>query len=69
MDSNLLIALGIAVIGIVATIFAFGLLPRDDDLRWRDKDLRDLESGGHRRRRPRSRLRRLADWILRRKDD
>lgn len=69
MDSNLLIALGIAAIGILAAVFAFGLLPGEDDLNWRGKDLRDLETGGHRKPRPKSRLRRLADWVLRRRDD
>lgn len=69
MDSNLLIALGTAAIGIVAAIFAFGLLPGDDDLKWRGKDLRDLETGGHRKPRRKSRLRRLADWVLRRGDE
>lgn len=69
MDSNLLIALLAAAIGVVAAIFAFGLLPGDDDLNWRGKDLRDLETGDHRKPRPKTRLRRLLDWILRRNDD
>lgn len=69
MDSNLLISLGIAAVGIAAAVFGFGMLPGDDDLRWRGKDLRDLETGDHRKQRRKSRLRRLADWILRRKDD
>lgn len=69
MDNNLLISLGIAAVGIAAAVFGFGMLPGDDDLRWRGKDLRDLETGDHRKPRRKSRLRRLADWILRRKDD
>ncbi len=69
MDSNLLIALGIAAVGILAAVFAFGLLPGDDDLQWRGKDLRDLETGDHRKPRRKSPLRRLVDGILRRKDD
>lgn len=69
MDSNLLISLGIAVIGIIAAIFGFGLLPGDDDLNWRGKDLRYLETGEHRQPPRKTRLRRLVDWILRRKDD
>jgi hypothetical protein len=68
VDSNLLIALFIAAVGLVAAVFGFGLLPGDDDLNWRGKDLRDLETGDHRKPRPRSRLRRFRDWILRRDD-
>jgi hypothetical protein len=69
VDSNLLIALGLAAVGILAAVFAFGLLPGDDDLHWRGKDLRDLETGDHRKPRKKSLLRRLVDGILRRKDD
>ena len=69
MDSDLLIALFIAAIGIVAVVFGFGLLPGDDDMNWRGKDLRDLETGEHRKPLPRSRARRLLDWILRRDAD
>lgn len=69
MDNNLLISLGIAAVGIAAAVFGFGMLPGEDDLRWRGKDLRDLETGDHRKPPRKSRLRRLADWILRRKDD
>lgn len=69
MDSNLLIALFIAAIGVVAAVFGFGLLSGDDDMDWRGKDLRDLETGDHRKPRPKSRARRLLDWVLRRKDD
>lgn len=69
MDSNLLILLGILAIGVAAAFFAFGISPGDDEMGWRAKDLRDLETGDHRKARRKSRLRRLADWILRRRDD
>ncbi len=69
MDSNLLIALFIAAVGIAAAVFGFGLLPRDDDMNWRGKDLRDLQTGDHRKPKPKSRARRFLDWILRRRED